>query len=214
MNEVKLSDLKLKGLRKTIDIKKGDDIHQIYIFDPLGDRRQELINKLVSIGNNIEDIEDVSTNVFIQIYELLFEECVEGLDLDIDLEEAINNPTYELLDTIRELGEIVFELNLQAQIPDLQSMQQQSLVYTINKSLNLFENIEKIAIATEKQQKELEEIIKGIEENNVRSKEELYKVLETSRVMTLKAADLVVRQSVSLEEVLKETEQLEDNKQE
>lgn len=108
---MKLSQLKTNEVRKVLELFVDNKIENVTIYNPMGERRLQLVN-MIAGGENAEGkIEEDTELLGKQIYDILFRECT---DLEIseedDIAEIIDNPSEVTSRIIMELNEIISEL--------------------------------------------------------------------------------------------------------
>ena len=103
----KLSDLKLPRVRKTIQFEVNGEQKIITVFNPVGDKRIQLLEMLSSVdkvdNKDVDKVADI-------IYKSLLNELV---DIEIDMETVSTldkYPTLALMEINKEIEEILFEL--------------------------------------------------------------------------------------------------------
>lgn len=101
----KLSDLKMKNIRKVIAVDVDGEIQIVTIKNIMGAKRNKYIEEIANLiedQNSQEEINDA-------IYTKLFTECTD-LEIDEDVMEVLNNPTGAMLQIMREVMEMLHEL--------------------------------------------------------------------------------------------------------
>lgn len=103
----KLSDLKLPRVRKTIQFEVNGEQKIITVFNPVGDKRIQLLEMLSSVDKvDNKDVDKVADIV----YKSLLKELV---DIEVDMKSVSTldkYPTLALMEMNKELEEILFEL--------------------------------------------------------------------------------------------------------
>ena len=103
----KLSQLKTERLRNTMEVVIAGKEEVIEIYNPMDDLRNELVKMLL----DNEDKDDVELGK--KLYTKLFKECT-NIEVDVDLDEMLDNPSEIVSLVMGELNEIVHELQTQS----------------------------------------------------------------------------------------------------
>ena len=103
----KLSQLKTERLRNTMEVVIAGKEEVIEIYNPMDDLRNELVKMLL----DNEDKDDVELGK--KLYTKLFKECT-NIEVDVDLDEILNNPSEIVSAVMAELNEITHDLQMQA----------------------------------------------------------------------------------------------------
>ncbi|WP_024622382.1 hypothetical protein [Metaclostridioides mangenotii] len=204
MENVSINDLKLEGLRATIDVDRDVETKQIHVFNVLNEDREEFIQTIAEYseeGNETpEGIEGY--------YELLFERCVEGLDLDGSITEALANPTLEMMELNKVLEEMVTELQCQYQLNIYSQLLQTEMWKMIESTLSAASRIQEMQEELDNRSNEVVERRTAIENNYKIYMEELDKQLKISELLMVEAAKGTVEKAKELDKVLEENEKL------
>ena len=102
---VKLSELKLNKIRKVLEYTVNDEKKQITIFNPIGKKRENLLN-ILKTGSQLTDKNKASD----MLYKSILKELV---DLDVDVRNTLplaKAPNIILLQINHEIDEIIYEL--------------------------------------------------------------------------------------------------------
>lgn len=103
----KLSDLKLKKVRKVINCEVNGEQKVITVFNPVGKKRIKLLEILSSVNEAGEENINDTANI---LYKTLLKELV---DIEIDVKNASTldqYPSLTLMEINKEIEEIIFEL--------------------------------------------------------------------------------------------------------
>lgn len=204
MNDVSINDLKLEGLRATIDVDRDGETKQIHVFNVLNEDREEFIQTIAEYSE-----EGYETPEGIEgYYELLFERCVEGLDLDGSITEALANPTLEMMELNKVLEEMVTELQCQYQLNIYSQLLQTEMWKMIESTLSAASRIQEMQEEIDNRSNEVVERRTAIENNYKIYMEELDKQLKISELLMVEAAKGTVEKAKELDKVLEENEKL------
>lgn len=102
---VKLSELKLNKIRKVLEYTVNDEKKQITIFNPIGKKRENLLN-ILKTGSQLTDKNKAAD----MLYKSILKELV---DLDVDVRNTLplaKAPNIILLQINHEIDEIIYEL--------------------------------------------------------------------------------------------------------
>lgn len=140
---MKLSELKLSYLRRTISVDINGETQEINIFNVDGEKRQEIINSII-----VKKESEVEDSVIVEeLYNDIFFECTD-LELDEDVYEVVNNPTQTMLLVMNEIMEIIHEIQCEVLISKIHDMNQvEQLAYAqivANKADNITTILEKL----------------------------------------------------------------------
>nr|WP_312985559.1 hypothetical protein [Clostridioides sp.] len=204
MENVSINDLKLEGLRATIDVDRDGETKQIHVFNVLNEDREEFIQTIAEYSE-----EGYETPEGIEgYYELLFERCVEGLDLDGSITETLANPTLEMMELNKVLEEMVTELQCQYQLNIYSQLLQTEMWKMIESTLSAASRIQEMQEELDNRSNEVVERRTAIENNYKIYMEELDKQLKISELLMVEAAKGTVEKAKELDKVLEENEKL------
>lgn len=204
MENVSINDLKLEGLRATIDVDRDGETKQIHVFNVLNEDREEFIQTIAEYSE-----EGYETPEGIEgYYELLFERCVEGLDLDGSITEALANPTLEMMELNKALEEMVSELQCQYQLNIYSQLLQTEMWKMIESTLSAASRIQEMQEEIDNRSNEVVERRTAIENNYKIYMEELDKQLKISELLMVETAKGTVEKAKELDKVLEENEKL------
>lgn len=159
---VKLSDLKLKEIRKSIDVDINGEIQEINIFNPNSEQREEIKTKIQKLTNEGKEglvlIEDIFNDMFSELTNIVVDE---------NIIDVLNAPTGNMLIIMQEVFEIIREIQVEMAIMNYQNLcQLESLKYS---ELNLLkvQHIDLISKNVEKVKTEIDKFKKGVDKNGV-----------------------------------------------
>lgn len=154
---VKLSDLKLKEIRKSIDVDINGEIQEINIFNPNSEQREEIKTKIQKLTDEGKEglvlIEDIFNDMFSELTNIVVDE---------NIIDVLNAPTGNMLIIMQEVFEIIREIQVEIAIMNYQNLcQLESLKYS---ELNLLkvQHIELISKDVEKVKAEIDNFKKNI----------------------------------------------------
>lgn len=154
---VKLSDLKLKEIRKSIDVDINGETQEINIFNPNSEQREEIKNKIQRLTEEGKEglvlIEDIFNDMFSELTNIVVDE---------NIIDVLNAPTGNMLIIMQEVFEIIREIQVEIAIMNYQNLcQLESLKYS---ELNLLkvQHIELISKDVEKVKAEIDNFKKNI----------------------------------------------------
>ena len=155
---VNLSDLKLKEIRKSIDVEINGEIQEINIFNPNNEQREYMRNKIQELTDEGKEIsfliEDIFNDMFCELTNIVVDENV------IDV---LNAPTGNMLIVMHEVFEIIREVQLEVTMVNYQNLcQLESLKYN-ELSLLKAQHVELISKDVEKVQCEINKFKKGVD---------------------------------------------------
>lgn len=154
---INLSDLKLKEIRKSIDVTINDEIQEINIFNPNQEQREAIKNKIQQLNEEGKDgldlLEDVFNDVFSELTNIVVDENV------IDV---LNAPSGNMLIVMQEVFDIINEIQVEVSMMAYQQLcQLESLKYS-ELSLLKAQHIELISGRCEKVKSEMDDFKKNI----------------------------------------------------
>lgn len=159
---VKLSDLKLKEIRKSIDVDINGEIQEINIFNPNSEQREEIKTKIQKLTDEGKEglvlIEDIFNDMFSELTNIVVDE---------NIIDVLNVPTGNMLIIMQEVFEIIREIQVEMAIMNYQNLcQLESLKYS---ELNLLkvQHIDLISKNVEKVKTEIDKFKKGVDKNGV-----------------------------------------------
>lgn len=118
--DIKLKDLKLEKIRDEIKISNGE--LTIKVFNPIGNKRDELLHKLIDTANSYtdEDFEEVW-------YKYLIKNFTNVKDGDIKIRTLLESPKVEFLHLKRSLDDLTNEVYLDMLLNQINELQQQKI---------------------------------------------------------------------------------------
>lgn len=154
---VKLSDLKLKEIRKSIDVDINGEIQEINIFNPNSEQREEIKTKIQKLTDEGKEglvlIEDIFNDMFSELTNIVVDE---------NIIDVLNAPSGNMLIIMQEVFEIIREVQVEVAIMNYQNLcQLESLKYS---ELNLLkvQHVELISKDVEKVKTEIDNFKKNI----------------------------------------------------
>lgn len=159
---INLSDLKLKEIRKSIDVDINGEIQEINIFNPNTEQREEIKNKIEKLTEDGKEglglIEDVFNDVFSELTNIVVDE---------NIIDVLNAPSGNMLIVMQEVFEIIREVQLEVAMINYQNLcQLESLKYN-ELSLLKAQHVDLISKDVEKVQCEIDKFKKGVDKNGV-----------------------------------------------
>lgn len=138
---VKLSELKLNKIRKVLEYTVDDEKKQITIFNPIGKKRENLLN-ILKTGSQLTDKNKAAD----MLYKSILKELV---DLDVDVRNTLplaKAPNIILLQINHEIDEIIYELQYEFISSQMRTLNQARIsamtALSLKKSNEMTEDIE------------------------------------------------------------------------
>lgn len=154
---VNLSDLKLKEIRKSIDVEINGEIQEINIFNPNNEQREYMRNKIQELTDEGKEISVLIEDIFNDMFSEL-----TNIVVDENVIDVLNAPTGNMLIIMREVFEIIREVQLEVIMVNYQNLcQLESLKYN-ELSLLKAQHIELISKDVEKVQCDIDNFKKNI----------------------------------------------------
>ncbi|MDU6996602.1 MAG: hypothetical protein E6356_17240 [Terrisporobacter othiniensis] len=154
---VNLSDLKLKEIRKSIDVDISGEIQEINIFNPNTEQREEIKNKIQKLTEEGKEISVLIEDVFNDMFSEL-----TNIVVDENIIDVLNAPTGNMLIVMQEVFEIIREVQLEVAMVNYQNLcQLESLKYN-ELSLLKAQHVDLISKDVEKVQGEIDNFNKNI----------------------------------------------------
>jgi hypothetical protein len=204
LENVSINDLKLKGLRATIDVEKDGETRQVHIFDILNEDREEFLQK---IAEDTEEDYDGDEKLE-RYYELIFDRCVEGIDLDGNITDAFINPTLEMMEIRTVLEEMIAELHCQVQLGFYYRLLETEMNEYTEQNIAKIDDVKGIQDSIDKIYKNIESNKKIIEDNSKIYLEELEKQAKISELIKVETAKGTIEKARELDKILEENEKL------
>lgn len=159
---VNLSDLKLKEIRKSIDVEINGEIQEINIFNPNNEQREYMRNKIQELTDEGKEISVLIEDIFNDMFSEL-----TNIVVDENVIDVLNSPTGNMLIIMHEVFEIIREVQLEVTMVNYQNLcQLESLKYN-ELSLLKAQHVELISKDVEKVQSEINKFKKGVDKNGV-----------------------------------------------
>lgn len=136
---IRVSELELPFLRKTIEVERYGEEYVVNIFNILGEKRVELVNfiqeKTTEGKDNDVIVSELSTR--------LLEECTD-LELDDDIINVFNSPSIEFITIQSEVSEIIHELQCEAMMSYIAKLNQTEILLYADLAIKKSNRINKI----------------------------------------------------------------------
>lgn len=150
---MKLSDLKLKEIRKIIKADINGDLVDVHIYNLMNEDRAEFKEKMRDINMSIKETVE-------ELYTDLFEKCT-NIEIDEDVIEVINNPDGNMLKILEEVLDIFNEIQVEILLENYNKICEIEKATILQLMALKGEKIDCINKKCEKEKKEIELLKEG-----------------------------------------------------
>lgn len=130
---ININELGLKQIRREIETIVDEEKRTIIIFNPLGDKRKEILNLFIKETENgyegVEDIQEPYIKVLRELTNL-------SVDEDLDLNELFDRPSLELIEVRQEINNILSEIQLEFWYEQLNKIDKAKELYLLDLAVN------------------------------------------------------------------------------